>query len=164
MSAQLTHDRLRELLHYDPETGAFTWRVRRNQYAHAGDRAGRISPRNGYRYINIRHHLYLAHRLAFFYVRGKWPSHDIDHVNGRRDDNRWSNLRPVTRGENMQNLRAGHADNKTGLLGVAPVRNRFGAYIRANGRNKYLGSFDTPEEAHAAYLEAKRNLHPAGTL
>ena len=163
MKGSLTQARLKELLHYDPETGVFTWRVRRNQNVPAGHRAGHVNKR-GYRMINISHDLYAAHRLAVFYMTGQWPEDDIDHRAGARDDNRWNELRELTRTENMQNLQGAHRDSKTGLLGVAPTRGRFGAYIRANGKNRYLGSFDTPELAHAAYIKAKRELHPAGTL
>lgn len=160
----LSHERLLELLHYDPLTGWFTWRVRRNQMAEVGDRAGYINTETGYRVINIGHKLFLAHRLAWFYVTGRWPAVDIDHERGERDDNRWSKLREATRVENMQNLQGPHRDNKSGFLGVAPAKNRWAAYIRADGKNRYLGSFKTPELAHAAYLAAKAKLHPASTL
>lgn len=161
MTATVTHERLLELLRYDKRTGLFTWRVRRNQHVAAGDVAGTISKADGYRRINIGRKLYSAHRLAYFYVLGHWPEFDVDHRNGVRDDNRWQNLRPLTRAENMQNLQGAHRDNSTGLLGVAPVRNRFGAYIRIDGKNRYLGSFNTAQEAHEAYLQAKRAAHPA---
>lgn len=160
----LSHERLLALLHYDPETGHFTWKVRRNQHVAAGDRAGYVNPKNGYRYINIGHRLHLAHRLAWFYMTGEWPTQDVDHQKGNRDDNRWKKLREVSREGNMQNLQGAHRDNRSGLLGVAPIRDRFAAYIRADGRNRYLGTFDTAIEAHEAYLAAKRALHPAGTL
>lgn len=163
MKGALTRARLKELLHYDRATGVFTWRVRRNQNVNAGDRAGRVGAK-GYRVINISHDLYTEHRLAVFYMTGRWPLADVDHRNGQRDDNRWKNLRKLSRTGNMQNLQGAHRDNKSGFLGVARHGDRFRAYIRADGKNRYLGSFGTLELAHAAYLEAKRALHPAGTL
>lgn len=155
MRAELTLDFLRSILHYEPETGRFTWLVSRMWRIKAGDVAGHVLATNGYRRINIRGKVYFAHRLAFFYMTGKWPAGDVDHKLGHRDDNRWSQIRPATRAENMMNLQGPHRDNKVGLLGVSPCNGRFAAHIRLKGRNKYLGTFDTPELAHAAYLNAK---------
>jgi hypothetical protein len=160
---ELTQDQLKAILEYDPETGHFTWRVRRNQHAQVGDRAGTISL-HGYRRINLGRKLYMAHRLAVFYMTGAWPEADTDHRRGDRDDNRWEKLRPLSRSENMQNLQGAHRDNKTGFLGVAASRDRYAAHIRYGGKNRYLGTFNTPEDAHAAYLKAKAINHPASTL
>lgn len=156
MKKPLTLEIVRLLLNYDPETGVFTWRVRRNQHVAAGDVAGHVCASRGYRFINVCQHLVLAHRLAVFYVTGKWPENDVDHRKGKRDDNRLGELRHATRAENMVNLQGPHRDNKVGLLGVAPCNGRFAAYIRLQRKNRYLGTFDTPEEAHQAYLTAKR--------
>ncbi|MBT9493914.1 MAG: HNH endonuclease [Paucibacter sp.] len=160
----ITQERLKELLHYEPETGVFTWRVYRCAQARAGDRAGTVSKKSGYRFINVDHGMYLAHRLAFFYMSGNWPSKDVDHLKGNRDDNRWLRIRELSRQQNMQNLQKAHRDNRTGLLGVIPYKSRFTAQIRAGGKNRHLGVFDTAEEAHAAYLVAKRDIHPASTI
>lgn len=160
----ITQERLKELLHYEPETGVFTWRVYRCARARAGDRAGSVNKKMGYRFINVDQGMYLAHRLAFFYMTGQWPSKDVDHLKGDRDDNRWEKLRELSRSGNMQNLQSAHRDSKTGFLGVVPSKGRFAAQIRANGKNRHLGMFDSPEKAHHAYLEAKRLLHPAGML
>lgn len=158
-----TQDRLKELLSYDPETGFFTWLIYRNCNSRVGGRAGTINTR-GYRAINIEGCVLLAHRLAWFYMNGVWPDSDIDHKSGIRDDNRWANLRVLSRAQNMQNLHTHHKDNKTGYLGVVPYKSRFTAHIRINGKNKYVGTYDTPELAHAAYVEVKRAHHPAGML
>jgi hypothetical protein len=156
MSNQLTREQLQQLLNYDPETGVFTWQLRRNQHVDAGSVAGHVSARNGYRYINVRRKLHLAHRLAVFFMTGAWPTADVDHKNGERDDNRWSNLRDATRSENMNNLQRSHRDSKVGLLGVVPCNGRFAAHARVSGKNKYLGTFDTPEQAHQAWRDAKK--------
>jgi hypothetical protein len=158
-----TQERLKELLNYAPETGIFTWRVYRNCNSRAGSRAGTIAT-NGYRFINIEGCVLLARRLAWFYMNGVWPESDIDHLSGMRDDNRWVNLRVLSRKENMQNLHVSHKDSKTGFLGVSPCNGRFAAHIRFSGKNKYLGTFDTPELAHAAYVKEKRANHPAGLI
>lgn len=157
-----THDQLLALLHYDPATGWFTWRSNRGSVK-AGDRAGTVS-KQGYRRINVSGHMVTAHRLAFFYMTGRWPQSDVDHRHGNRDDNRWEELREMDRAGNMENLRSAHRDNKSGLLGVSPCRRRWAAHIRIGGRNRYLGTFDTPELAHAAYLDAKRANHAGNTL
>jgi hypothetical protein len=105
--------------------------------------------------------IYLAHRLAWMYVYGRWPAKglDIDHINGNRQDNRIANLREVTRGQNMQNQRRASSRSTTGLLGVLRKSRRFAAHITADGRTHCLGTFDTPEEAHRVYMDAKSRLH-----
>lgn len=157
-----TREFVLDLLDYDPLTGIFTWRVDRGTVK-AGTRAGYVNKR-GYRVINIGGRLALAHRLAVFHMTGEWPAHDVDHRFGQRDDNRWSELREMTRAGNMENLRRAHRDNKSGLLGVSPCNGRWAAHIRINGKNRYLGTHDTPELAHAVYLAAKRDHHSGNTL
>jgi hypothetical protein len=164
---ELSVERVRELLNYDPETGVFTWRVRRAGPAKAGSRAGSRNS-NGYIKIAVDGQTYAAHRLAIFYTTGTWPAADVDHRNGARDDNRLDELRGGTRSFNMQNQRAARSNNSTGLLGVnrhGAGGNRFRARIRApDGKLLSLGTFDTAEAAHAAYLDAKRRLHEGCTL
>ena len=155
---------LKRLLDYDPLTGKFTWRVYRNAKVRPGATAGTVNKR-GYRYICVNGCQLQAHRLAFFYMTGAWPSEQIDHQHGHRDDNRWSELRDLPRAINNQNIVRPHADNKTGFLGVVPAPNgRFDAHICTNGKRKYLGRFNTGEEAHSVYLAAKRELHQGCTL
>lgn len=159
----LTAARLRELLHYDPLTGAFTWRVNRGRLAKAGDVAG--SPHSdGYVGIKVDGRLYLAHRLACLYVTGVWPADKLDHMVSGPGCNAWKNLRPATHAQNMQNQRKARRDNKSGFLGVSPKRGRWVASIQVDHKSRHLGYFDSPELAHAAYLEAKARLHPFQTL
>jgi hypothetical protein len=97
--AAVSHELVCSLLAYDPETGIFSRRNGRG----AASQVGYLMPK-GYRIIRVNYHKFLAHRLAWFYVHGEWPPHEIDHVNRRRDDNRIANLRPATRLENAQNI------------------------------------------------------------
>jgi hypothetical protein len=92
-------------------------------------------------------------------MTGDWPTAEIDHANGTRDDNRWSNLRSATRSQNLVNARK-PSTNTSGLKGVSwdAERGNWRAYLTLNGRNKYLGRFADPAEAHRAYFAAAR-LH-----
>lgn len=161
-SSQLTADRLRELLHYDPETGVFTRRFARGGIP-AGARVG--TPHgNGYLSARVQNKTRYLHRLAWLYITCEYPEHDIDHINGDRTDNRWSNLRKATRGENMQNQRQPRSTNTVGLLGVSRRNGRYIAQIQTDGVYHAIGLYSTPEEAHDAYVSAKRALHPFGTI
>jgi hypothetical protein len=159
----VTQERLRELLSYDSETGVFHWRVSRGR-AVAGASAGNADS-YGYLQTKIYGRCYLNHRLAWLYVYGEWPDGQIDHINGSRADNRLANLRNVSISVNQQNQRGARVDNRCGLLGVSRKGNRWQARISHPGRkDAYLGLFDTPELAHAAYLKAKRKLHQGCTI
>lgn len=161
----LTQDLLKELLHYDPDTGVFTNRTNRNQLAKKGQRAGFVTVPQGYRHIGIKGRQYREHRLAWLYVHGVWPSGDIDHINGITDDNRIANLRDVTTQDNCQNQRKLRSDSASGLMGARSFRpGKWQASIKVDGKYKHLGTFYTPEEAHEAYMKAKREFHPNFTL
>ncbi len=165
-AADLTAARLRELLHYDPDSVVFSWRASGKGRKTPGCAAGAVHG-NGYRSINIQRRYYSAHRLVFLYMLGRLPdpSMRVDHVNGIRDDNRWCNLREVTNSENMQNQKRPMRTNKVGLLGVTQAPSgKFRAHIFLNGKGKSLGTFITAEAAHEAYVAAKRAMHPAGLL
>jgi len=165
-AANLSAERRRELLHYDMETGVITWRVRSNSRVTAGDVAGYIRS-NGYIAIQIDGRLYFAHRLAWFFVMGEWPKNQIDHIDGKKTNNRFANLREATNAENGQNQRKAQSDNKSsGLLGVSwhnPSGN-WRARISLDGKERCLGYFHTAESAHAAYIESKRRIHAFGTI
>lgn len=161
----LTQARLRELLHYDPDTGLFTWRVDRPPRAKAGD-SPQSPTKRGYLRASIAGRLHYLHRLAWLYVHGVWPTGVIDHVNGNPSDNRIENLRDVSHAVNLQNLRKARSDSTTGLIGAQPAgaTGRYVARIYVDNRNLSLGRFDSAEEAHSAYLIAKRKLHEGCTL
>jgi len=162
----LTQSELKENLHYNPETGFFTW-IKVSKYGGVknGDLAGTLSA-EGYIVIKIDKTLYKAHRLAWLYMTGEMPTHFIDHINGDRADNRFENLRQATWKENAHNQRKPQKNNKSGFLGVtycAPLQ-KFKSTITNNKKLKHLGYFATPEEAHQAYLEAKRKIHDFCTI
>lgn len=162
-SKNLTAERLRELLHYDPNTGVFINIAQRKRVV-VGDVAGCIDPSNGYIKICIDYGKHYAHRLAFLYMTGEWPSKHVDHINGDKVDNSWSNLRDVSRSTNLQNIKKQPSNGTSGLLGAQRKRKRWSSKIRVNGAIVPLGSFATAEEAHNAYIEAKRKFHEGCTL
>jgi hypothetical protein len=152
----LTQERLKELLHYDPETGLWTWKVQRNWRKPVGSIAGAISKASfsnggGYRYIGLDGRDYLAHRLAVFYMTGEWQVGELDHRDTNRDNNRWTNLRPATHDGNGANAKL-RSHNKTGFKGVS-FNKHAGRYM-VNVGKYYIGLFDTAEEAHQAYCDA----------
>lgn len=146
---------LKKILDYNPETGIFTWLIRPRRRA-CSPVAGTISL--GYRRICIKQHHYSAHQLAWLYVTGQWAGGEIDHINGVKDDNRWVNLRKADRQTNQANSKI-RVSNKTGFKGAgSPLagRRKFPARITVNYKTLWLGSFDTAQEAHDAYLAAAR--------
>lgn len=163
MKTLITAERLRALLEYDPDTGIFRWRPGRRRVPD-GMVAGAYRLK-GYIDIRIDQRGYGAHRLAWMYVHGVWPV-VIDHVNGNRSDNRICNLRSVTHGENLQNRKGPGKRSKTGLLGVCfSKKDRvYVAAISLNNKTIRVAHSKDPQVAYAAYLEAKRRLHPANTL
>lgn len=159
--------RARELLHYDPLTGVFIRKARTAQRHQVGDRADiliKSGHQAGYYRVSFDSRRYLAHRLAWLYVYGVWPSEDIDHWDTDRGNNRLHNLRDVPNQTNRENMRKPRADNKSGYLGVMAHQGRWRARVQVNGRNISLGCYDTPQEAYQAYLEGKRKYHEGCTL
>lgn len=159
-----TADRLRELLHYDRETGVFTWRADagRGGRIAAGSIAGGVSGSGGYILIWIDGKKRSAHRLAWLYVTGNWPTKWLDHRNAVRTDNRFSNLREATPAQNNQNIQARRSDCSSGVRGVTWVadRKKWRAVIVVAGRQRHLGHFDSITEATAARAAAKSVAHP----
>lgn len=152
----LTAERLRGLLSYDPVTGVFTWLVGTRKIK-VGAVAGAIN--NGYRIITIDGQKFRAARLAVLWMTGDLPAHEVDHDNRKRSDDRWLNLKPATRCENMQN-RSLTKSNTSGHVGVGRRGKRWRAHIRADGTLHHLGYFATEGDAMLAYQTAKERLHP----
>jgi hypothetical protein len=163
----ITQKLLKELLHYNPETGEFFWNKRDREHfksdrsmmswntKYAGTTAGTIDGK-GYIHISIFKKLYRAHRLAWLYVHNEFPE-NIDHMNRDKIDNRILNLRPATFKQNAGNSGI-HAHNTSGYRGVS-LNNKTGKYhaqIKINGKQTYLGRFDNPKEAHAMYVKAAK--------
>lgn len=105
-----------------------------------------------------------AHRLAFLFMEGSWPEHYVDHIDGNPYNNAWSNLRRATQSQNQQNRRSPYKNNTTGKLGVCKIGPKFEARISIERTVVRIGMYDTVEEAHAAYVKVKRELHPFGEL
>lgn len=159
MKQELTQARLKELLHYDPQTGVFTWRASMPPRGRPGDTAGAPDYLNR-QIISINQSKYLAHRLAWLYTYGVWPKQVIDHVNGDPSNNSLKNLRDCSRADNQQN-RSVVGRGKSKLVGAGWDKRcgRWVASIMKDYKSYFLGYFDTPEEAHQAYLKAKAQLH-----
>lgn len=149
---ELTQKRLKECIRYIPETGLFWW-IEPRQKRNISKPAGAPKGRKGYLSICVDGASYYAHRLAWLYMMGEWPEHTIDHKNRDGGDNRWDNLRNATYSQNLANRRS---HNRTGLKGVDVERRtgRFTAKIQVNGTKIHLGTFDTAQQAHNAYVAA----------
>ncbi len=150
-------DELNELFFYNHESGHLTWKKLVKHSKHSvGDRAG-CSGKSGYRRVSVRKRLYREHRVIWAIVTGRWPTAMIDHIDGDKSNNRFENLRECSQKENCQN-RIPPKNNR--LVGVSFRRdvNKWQARIYVGGVNKSLGYFNSREEAHAAYAEA-RNKH-----
>lgn len=159
---------VKELLHYEPESGVFTWLPRKGKKTwntrYAGKEAGFDWTPTGsgvsYRSIRIFDWPFLGHRLAFLYMTGEWPAHEVDHADGDGLNNKWANLRAASKAQNGANCKA-KKNNKSGFKGVSYCKatNKFRATIQAEGKWKWLGGFSTAEEAAEAYAEASKSLH-----
>lgn len=154
----LTPHQLRNILNYDPSTGRFSWRVKTSRKVVVGKEAGSTKP-SGYVSIRINGQGHYAHRIAWCYVYGVWPTDEIDHINGVRDDNRIANLRQATRKQNMENrVRPLGASGYRGVVWLK-ANQKWRASIVHNKKNIYLGLFDTAEEASAMYRDASAFFH-----
>lgn len=162
----ISHERLLDVLFYDKETGLFTWKVKAAKNTVIGEIAGSWRTEKQNRPIRIRVDgvSYRAHRLAWFYENKEFPSSLIDHINGDCHDNRIANLREADQSLNQQNQRRNHRDNSSGFLGVSKINDVYRASIYSNKKSNFLGFFKTPEDAHSAYVNAKRILHEGNTL
>jgi hypothetical protein len=160
MKQTLTQEELKSYLSYDQETGLFRWLKDVNRAAKTGYIAGCVT-KHGYIAISVKSIHYYGHRLAWLYVHGEFPENHIDHINHIGTDNRILNLRPATNSQNMQNVRFARRDNKVGLLGVSwhNQARKWRSTIFVSGKHKSLGLFMSPDDAHAAYIDAKRTFH-----
>ena len=158
----MTQEELKRLLSYNEKSGVFTWNIARGNRS-AGSIAGNVTW-SGYVEIKINKKVHYAHRLAWLYMTGNYPKQHTDHVDGNRSNNEFSNLREATNGENSQNIRVVTKKNTSGFLGVQRSLKKWKATISVNKRKIHIGTFDSPEGAYAAYVEAKRKNHSFCTL
>jgi len=161
----LTADRARELFHYDDELGHLVRRKSVHYLAKEGQVPGTAV--RGYRVVCVDGARFLEHRLIWLVVHGEWPEGDIDHIDGDPGNNRIGNLRDVDKHTNLQNMRrAPKSKRYSSLLGANWDRftNSWKACIRVDGKHKHLGRFATAEEAHEAYIAAKRKYHKGCTI
>ncbi len=156
----LSQDELKRLLSYDPLTGIFRRIARTSNSVSIGEVAG--FKRKGAWQISLLNTEYLAHRLAWLYVYGCWPSEQIDHINCNPSDNRIENLRLANGYENAHNRQNLDRRNKSGFMGVSynKEKKKWDAEIMAYGVRARLGRFDSPEKASEVYQAAKKKLHP----
>lgn len=139
----------------------FTWRARDDRDASwnarfAGKEAGCLNPSNGYVYVCWNFKQMRAHRLAWFYVHGVWPL-QVDHIDLDRSNNQLRNLRESTQSQNRANSPR-PVTNTSGVKGVRFLhdRGKWRADIRVDGRKKFLGNFDSRDEAAMVYAAAAR--------
>lgn len=152
---------LEKRLSYDKTSGKFTWKESLGHRS-CGREAGSLS-KFGYIRIKVFGKSIFAHRLAWLFEHKQLPKGQIDHIDGNRASNKISNLRDVDQVTNMQNRKA-QTNSQTGLLGSHPNGKLWKALIKLNGKDKYLGTFKSPELAHQAYLAEKRLVHAGCTI
>lgn len=154
-------ERLRSILRYDPGTGYLYWKWREDVGAwwnarYAGRRAGTNLDSKGYFVVGIDNHTYRVHRVVWAYVTGEWPDVEVDHRDTDRQNNRFGNLRKASTEQQRMNMSL-HKDSQTGFKGVS-LNKQFGfrARIWIDKKEVTLGYFKTAEEAHEAYKAAAK--------
>lgn len=158
MKKQIDQFALKELLDYDQETGTFTWKQNRGRVS-KGDVAGTLDF-HGYTTITINSHKYKAHRLAWMFVKGNFPSCKIDHKNGDPTDNRWENLRIATNEQNSQNTKI-RKDNSLGIKGVSwnGGQKPWRVIVSKDGLRVIDDQFESVELAELVAQEARNLYH-----
>lgn len=156
-----SQDELARLLRYDEVTGDLYWIERPGSNRFNGARAGKVAnheSRLGYMVVTIHRKHWMAHRIIWKLIYGDEPP-EVDHISGRRNDNRLRNLRASDRQANMRNL-CTRKDNSSGHIGVNQTSNgTWRAYINDGGRFKNLGHFKTYDEACQARITAQSRLN-----
>lgn len=150
---KVTHKQLKDWISYNPESGLFHW-TGNLKWTEAGKQVGCLDS-EGYVVIKMKGRMYKAHRLAWLYVTGEWPSGEVDHINYARADNRFCNLRDCTTQQNLQARR--FCKSATGLRNVFHSGSKFRVRVWVNGRNQHFGTFEDIELAELVAQEARRH-------
>ena len=166
----VTYEYASQCLAYCPHTGAITRKFRPREHFEtekgwkisnkwAGKEAG-TKVVGDYRYVKIDGSMYAVHRLAFLLMNGSFPDNEVDHINGNKSDNSWSNLRVCNRIQQNQNIKVKNT-SASGIKGVFFNKraNLWFSTIRHNGKRIHLGYFKTKEECAAAYAKAAIDFH-----
>lgn len=153
----ISQEGLKELLNYDPLSGVFSWRCSVTNSVRTGQQAGSLHS-SGYRNLQLNLKTYREHKLVWLYVYGTYPTDNLDHINGIRNDNRITNLRLATRSQNSCNRGKG-SNNSTGFKGVTPVNDKYRARVASCKKYFNLGTFPSAELAHQAYCKKASELH-----
>lgn len=166
--ANPTPEQLRQLLRYDPETGELFWMERGIEWFGSvwrmdawnkrcsGKEAFTSTHGERYKCGRVLDRLKLAHRVIWAIQTGAWPDGDVDHIDGDRANNAWSNLRSVSRSENMRNAKR-FKSNTSGHVGVwwSSQVSKWMAEIKVDGEKLHIGSYDRIEDAAAARKAAE---------
>jgi hypothetical protein len=153
----LTQERLKEILNYDPLTGKFT-RIKTNSYKlKPGCEAGSKPKKSGHIFIQVDKDLHLAHRLAWLYYYGEYPKRDIDHINGNASDNRIKNLRNCETHQNLFN-RDKQKNNKSGYKNVSwcTAMNKWVVRLMIDKKYKTIGYYDNVDKANEIAISTRK--------
>ena len=155
----ITQTKLKELLHYDPDTGVFTWISPTSNRVSIGDVAGTINWK-GYLVVGLENARFRLHRLAFLYMTGEHPSDQVDHINGDKSDNRWLNLRIASNSQNHMNVGL-QSNNTSGEKGVVfhKPSGKWVARVKVQGKLHSLGCYDDKDAAIIVVRAARKRLH-----
>lgn len=151
-------DNIRLYLSYNADTGVFTWTKSPSNCVTAGNVAG-VRRKDGYVKINFKNKAYLAHRLAWWYVHGEFPTDILDHIDRDKSNNKITNLRVSSKIKNAQNINVNNTRAVSGLAGAFKARTAWSSKLKIGDTLIRLGTFKTPEDAHKAYMKAKQELH-----
>ena len=158
LKEKLNQARLKELLHYDPETGVFTWKVRKAPWLRIGSIAGWQGDR--YRQIRIDNSLYSASRLAWLYIEGYFPEYEVDHIDTIKSNNKWENLRVLTHACNTKNIFL-KSNNTSGVNGVCwdCDREKWLAQLKNDGTRVLFKRFSNKIDAITSRWEAEKKYN-----
>jgi hypothetical protein len=164
LQTPITQEKLKNILDYNPETGLFTWKEKIAKKIIVGETAGSLN-KHGYVCIKIQKFRYSAHRLAWLYVYGSFPSGEIDHINRIKTDNKISNLRDATPSQNCRN-RGLSKRNNSGYVGISwnKKSKKWQARIFLNKKSKSLGVYEKIEDAVLAREKAEKNIFDQGGI